>query len=162
MYPSDQVELVEYTASTQWDALLAVAEDWAKIDRSRREEDTSEEEASENWLADENEEGKSRCVRHTPHARERADILISQYSSALSDAPESDVPVERAGRLQSRYRERSQSEEAVRPAPKRRRVALASESEPEPEGEAGLPENKEEETQAQPNGEPSTSGYAPT
>ena len=42
----DELELVEYTASEQWDALLEVAKGWARMD-TRREADTSEEEDEE-------------------------------------------------------------------------------------------------------------------
>lgn len=49
---SDQIELVQYTASEQWDALLAVAEEWAKMDGMRREQETSEEENSEAFIDD--------------------------------------------------------------------------------------------------------------
>ena len=48
---SDELEIVQYTATTQWDALLAVAASWAKIDH-RPEQDTSEEEAEEAFLND--------------------------------------------------------------------------------------------------------------
>ncbi|KAI0774584.1 hypothetical protein C8Q74DRAFT_1201049 [Fomes fomentarius] len=54
--PRDELEVVERTATERWDALLAVATRWAKID-VRREEDTSEEEAEEEFIDDgENEE----------------------------------------------------------------------------------------------------------
>ncbi|KIP02108.1 hypothetical protein PHLGIDRAFT_310361 [Phlebiopsis gigantea 11061_1 CR5-6] len=46
----DDMDVIQFTASQQWDALLAVAERWAKIDR-RRELETSDEE-EENWLDD--------------------------------------------------------------------------------------------------------------
>ena len=48
---SDDLEIVQHTATTQWDALLEVAADWAKID-NRREQDTSEEEAEEGFIDD--------------------------------------------------------------------------------------------------------------
>lgn len=44
------MDVIQFTASQQWDALLAVAKRWAKIDR-RRELETSDEE-EENWLDD--------------------------------------------------------------------------------------------------------------
>lgn len=54
--PRDELEVVERTATERWDALLAVATRWAKVD-VRREEDTSEEEAEEEFIDDgENEE----------------------------------------------------------------------------------------------------------
>ncbi|PCH40808.1 hypothetical protein WOLCODRAFT_137011 [Wolfiporia cocos MD-104 SS10] len=50
--PRDEIETVQYTASQQWDALLEVAQAWAKMDL-RRQEDTSEEEAEEEFIDDE-------------------------------------------------------------------------------------------------------------
>lgn len=47
----DDMEVIQFTASQQWDALLTVANRWAKMDR-RRELETSEEEAEENWIDD--------------------------------------------------------------------------------------------------------------
>ncbi|OBZ70189.1 hypothetical protein A0H81_09699 [Grifola frondosa] len=47
----EDIEVVEYTASQQWDALLDVAKNWAKVDH-RREEDTSDEEAEEEFIDD--------------------------------------------------------------------------------------------------------------
>ncbi len=47
----DELDLVEYTASEQWDALLDVARRWAKMD-TRREADTSEEENEEEFIDD--------------------------------------------------------------------------------------------------------------
>lgn len=47
----DEPELVEYTASEQWDALLDVAKRWARMD-TRREGDTSEEEDEEEFIDD--------------------------------------------------------------------------------------------------------------
>ena len=47
----DEPELVEYTASEQWDALLDVAKKWARMD-TRREADTSEEEEEEEFIDD--------------------------------------------------------------------------------------------------------------
>ncbi|KAI0658488.1 hypothetical protein C8Q70DRAFT_1135073 [Cubamyces menziesii] len=50
----DEAELVQYTASEQWDALLDVARQWAKMD-VRRAESTSEEEDAEEFIDDEQE-----------------------------------------------------------------------------------------------------------
>ena len=47
----DELELVESTASEQWDAWLEVAKGWARMD-TRREADTSEEEDEEEFLDD--------------------------------------------------------------------------------------------------------------
>ena len=41
------MEIVEYTSSTQWDALLEVANASAKLDRGRRQVETSDEEEEE-------------------------------------------------------------------------------------------------------------------
>ncbi|PSR73696.1 hypothetical protein PHLCEN_2v10615 [Hermanssonia centrifuga] len=54
------LEVVRHTASTQWDALLEVAERWAKMDR-RRETDTSEEEAEEEFIDDATDAGYERA-----------------------------------------------------------------------------------------------------
>ena len=54
VYEKDEAELVQYTASEQWDALLDVARQWAKMD-VRRAESTSEEEDAEEFIDDEQE-----------------------------------------------------------------------------------------------------------
>ena len=51
----DDVEVIEQTASEQWDALLEVAQKWARMDVPR-EDDTSEEEAEEEFIDDGEEE----------------------------------------------------------------------------------------------------------
>lgn len=51
--PKNEMEVVEFTASQQWDALLEVAKQWAKIDR-RRELETSDEEGGDQFIDDEN------------------------------------------------------------------------------------------------------------
>lgn len=48
----DEIEIVQFTASQQWDALLEIAKAWAKVDLLRQE-DTSEEEAEEQFIDDE-------------------------------------------------------------------------------------------------------------
>ncbi|KAI0751106.1 hypothetical protein C8Q80DRAFT_1155544 [Daedaleopsis nitida] len=50
----DELEPLELTPSAQWDALLEVAKQWAKMD-VRREEDTTEEEAEEDFIESEQE-----------------------------------------------------------------------------------------------------------
>lgn len=54
-FDRDDVETIQHTASSQWDALLNVAARFAKIDH-RGAQDTSDEEASENFLDDEQSE----------------------------------------------------------------------------------------------------------
>lgn len=49
------MEVVRYTASSQWDELLKVARKFAKIDH-RGAQDTSEEEEEENFVDDETSE----------------------------------------------------------------------------------------------------------
>lgn len=49
--PRNETELVRYTPNQQWDGLLDVAKEWAKIDR-RPEDDTSEEDDEEAFLED--------------------------------------------------------------------------------------------------------------
>ncbi|CCM02334.1 uncharacterized protein FIBRA_04426 [Fibroporia radiculosa] len=56
--PRDEIEVVQYTASQQWDALLDVANSWAKMDL-RRHEDTSEEEAEEDFIDNGHPEARS-------------------------------------------------------------------------------------------------------
>ncbi|KAI0650420.1 hypothetical protein C8Q79DRAFT_900102 [Trametes meyenii] len=53
----DEAELIEFTASEQWDALLDVARQWARMD-VRREDDTTEEEDAEEFLDDGVEESR--------------------------------------------------------------------------------------------------------
>lgn len=60
--PKEDMETVEYTASQQWDALLDVARKWARIDH-RREMETSDEEAEEQFIDDDNDASEARCVR---------------------------------------------------------------------------------------------------
>jgi len=50
--PRKEVELVHYTATEQWDCMLEVVQDWAKVDR-RRANETSEEEDEEDFIKDE-------------------------------------------------------------------------------------------------------------
>ncbi|KAI9000711.1 hypothetical protein BD414DRAFT_542398 [Trametes punicea] len=59
----EEAELVQYTASEQWDALLDVAKQWAKMD-VRREEETTEEEDAEQFIDDELEETTSVHALH--------------------------------------------------------------------------------------------------
>ncbi|KAI0638506.1 hypothetical protein C8Q77DRAFT_1154138 [Trametes polyzona] len=58
--PKDEMEVVEFTASEQWDALLDVAKRWAKMD-VRREQATTEEEDAEDFI-DDDLEGTSRSA----------------------------------------------------------------------------------------------------
>ena len=55
----EDMEVVEYTASQQWDALLEVAKAWAKADR-RRELESSDEEAEEAFIDDGNGTSEAR------------------------------------------------------------------------------------------------------
>lgn len=57
----DEIEIVQFTASQQWDALLEIAKVWAKVDLLRQE-DTSEEEAEEQFIDDEPPDGSVRSV----------------------------------------------------------------------------------------------------
>jgi len=61
----DDIEKVVYTASTQWDELLDIANAFAKIDR-RRTEDTSEEEAEQDFLDDNPSETTAEPSHHEP------------------------------------------------------------------------------------------------
>jgi hypothetical protein len=58
----EDMESVDYTASQQWDALLEVAKAWARIDR-RRELESSDEEAEEQFIDDEDEKSETTYVR---------------------------------------------------------------------------------------------------
>jgi len=53
----DDIEIVPFTAQQQWDELLEVAKDFAEMDR-RGEQETSEEEAEENFIDDENPDAR--------------------------------------------------------------------------------------------------------
>ena len=59
----DDMEVVEFTSATQWDALLEVAKKSAKLDRRRGDMDTSEEEEEEervNGFIDDEESEEAR------------------------------------------------------------------------------------------------------
>lgn len=58
----DEIEIVQFTASQQWDALLEIAKAWAKVDLLRQE-DTSEEEAEEQFIDDEPPDADVSSVR---------------------------------------------------------------------------------------------------
>ncbi|GJE84553.1 hypothetical protein PsYK624_006290 [Phanerochaete sordida] len=55
----DDLETVDYLASDQWDALLDVAKQWAKMDRRRGEIGTSDEEQQEEFIDDGRETSES-------------------------------------------------------------------------------------------------------
>ena len=63
--PKDELEPVDYTASEQWDALLDIAKQWAKIDR-RRELESTDEEEEEQFIDDERGTSEARLVRLCP------------------------------------------------------------------------------------------------
>jgi len=80
--PRDEVELVHYTPNQQWDELLEVAEEWAKMDR-RRADDTSEEEDEEEFINDESTDASSSAALDAPN-------------TSKETTPESDMAVDRA------------------------------------------------------------------
>ncbi|KAH9833761.1 uncharacterized protein C8Q71DRAFT_772431 [Rhodofomes roseus] len=84
--PRDEIDIVQYTASQQWDDLLEVAKAWAKMDL-RRQADTSEEEAEEEFIDDELPNGDASSVR-------------SGSENPIATSPEPEEPVD-AGPLPS-------------------------------------------------------------
>ncbi|CDO69918.1 hypothetical protein BN946_scf184568.g4 [Trametes cinnabarina] len=60
-----EAEPVEFTASQQWDALLDIAKEWAKMD-VRREDDTTEEEDAEDFIDDGQEETSAAASEPVP------------------------------------------------------------------------------------------------
>ncbi|KAL6307143.1 hypothetical protein BKA93DRAFT_823606 [Sparassis latifolia] len=116
VWPRDEPEAIQYTASQQWDALLDVAKDWACMDH-RREDDTSEEEAEEEFIDDGIPDATSSEVS-APHDQD-----------PLATSPEPEVEPKP---------QELDFEPGVRASPKRRR-AVTLESSPEPD-DAAAPE----------------------
>jgi len=79
--PRKDVESVRYTATQQWDELLQIGQDWAKMDRSRADE-TSEEEAEEDFIKDESTNASSSATSKSPNTSRR-------------NTPDSDMAVDR-------------------------------------------------------------------
>ncbi|CAL1700228.1 unnamed protein product [Somion occarium] len=63
-HPRDEVEMIRYTASSQWDALLKIAAKFASMDH-RGVEDTSEEEDEEKFVNDDSSELTSQLSQPT-------------------------------------------------------------------------------------------------
>ncbi|PIL37436.1 hypothetical protein GSI_01130 [Ganoderma sinense ZZ0214-1] len=125
----DELELVEYTASEQWDALLEVAKQWARMD-TRREADTSEEEDEEEFLDDGENEISTTASEH----------MLAPFNP-LETSPE---PEQADGSV-------PQAEPQISPSRLRRRTVVETprtSSEPEPEAEAqgsnGVPQQEAE------------------
>jgi hypothetical protein len=55
--PRDEIQLIQYTARTQWDKLLDIAKAWGAID-IRGEEETSDEEEEEAFIDDSDEDAR--------------------------------------------------------------------------------------------------------
>lgn len=72
---------MHYTATQQWDELLEIAQQWAKMDR-RRADETSEEEDEEEFIDD-----NTRYIAHSTKLQEYRLNECIITSSALSDAP---------------------------------------------------------------------------
>ncbi|KAI0832754.1 hypothetical protein BC628DRAFT_1415008 [Trametes gibbosa] len=89
-YEREEIELIQYTASEQWDALLNVANRWARLD-VRRAESSSEEEDADEFIHDDTEEQSSTTasepgpLESTPdppeHIRQQNSELPLQVSS---------------------------------------------------------------------------------
>lgn len=87
--PRDEIEVVQYTASQQWDSLLEVAKIWAKMDM-RREVETSEEEAEDEFLDDSPPEvntSSSRSGSLNPPAEPGASSPVQQAMPDSVDLP---------------------------------------------------------------------------
>jgi len=79
--PRKDVELVHYTATQQWDDLLEIIQEWAKMDR-RRAEETSDEEDEEKFIKDESTNASSSASSESPN-------------TSRGSTPESDLAVDR-------------------------------------------------------------------
>jgi len=80
--PRDELEIVHRTANQQWDELLELAEEWAKMDRQRRAAETDEEDEEE-FINDDSTHASSSAQSEAPS--------VSKESN-----PESDMSVDRA------------------------------------------------------------------
>ncbi|KAH9927264.1 uncharacterized protein B0H18DRAFT_875830, partial [Fomitopsis serialis] len=78
--PRDEIEIVQYTASQQWDDLLDVAKAWAKMDL-HRQPDTSDEEVEEKFIEDERPDDEASSAR-------------SASENPLATSPEPEEPVD--------------------------------------------------------------------
>ncbi|KAL7282639.1 hypothetical protein ACG7TL_004112 [Trametes sanguinea] len=104
----EEAEPVEFTASEQWDALLDVAKQWAKMD-VRREEDTTEEEDAEEFIDDEQEETSTTVSGPAP---------ANPLESSPEPQPEAD--------------QRQDTAPLTPPRLRKRRIVSTSSPEPEP------------------------------
>ncbi|KAI0677232.1 hypothetical protein C8Q78DRAFT_1073954 [Trametes maxima] len=115
----DDADLVEFTASEQWDALLDVARQWAKMD-VRRVDDTTEEEDAEDFIDDGTEESSTAGSESGP-------------AKPPESSPEPSVE-----------QRRGVSTTPLTPSRLRKRRAVMSPTagtpEPEEDGEAAIPE----------------------
>lgn len=84
--PRAEVQLVHYTATQQWDELLEIAQQWAKMDR-RRADETSEEEDEEEFIDD-----NTRYITHSTklhgHRLNECIILVRLYCQMHPTHPE--------------------------------------------------------------------------
>ena len=69
----EDVETIQYTASSQWDVLLNIAARFAKMDH-RGTQDTSDEEASDRFIDDE-----QRCEESGQLVRRASGLLFVQW-----------------------------------------------------------------------------------
>jgi len=81
--PRDDLELIQYTPTQQWDALLEVAGEWANLDRRRPSVGTSDEEDEEEFINDNSTNASSSASSEAPDASKES-------------TPESDMHVDRA------------------------------------------------------------------
>ncbi|KAI0722639.1 hypothetical protein C8Q76DRAFT_719590 [Earliella scabrosa] len=128
----DDVEVIEQTASEQWDALLEVAQKWARMDVPRAD-DTSEEEAEEEFIDDGEEED-------TGKEEETDTRTIASDGTATTNPLETSPELEAAPQTQYRLRRRS--------------VVITPVASPEPEDPP--PQATADPSTPQGNGAPST------
>jgi len=123
--PREEIEIVQYTASQQWDDLLDVAKAWAKMDL-HRQPDSSDEEVEEEFIEDERPDGEASSAR-------------SASENPLATSPEPEEPVDaepRPGTPQPTV-----VEPPTTPSNKKRRIAFSPESSPLSQPNSAEPED---------------------
>lgn len=99
-FKREEIETVKYTASQQWDELLEVAKAWAKVDR-RREAETSEEEAEEEFIDDGQTEASTSEASASQQAPEPEEAPPGPPESEPEDVPVTPARRKRAVALES-------------------------------------------------------------
>ncbi|KAI0329536.1 hypothetical protein GY45DRAFT_1324815 [Cubamyces sp. BRFM 1775] len=143
----EDAEVVQFTASEQWDALLDVAKQWAKMD-VRRAESTSEEEDAEEFI-DDGQETSTTASEPAPH-----NPLASSPEPATQG--EQDTAPETPGRLRKRRAattptpEPGPSERGEQPEAGPSNTAVADQANPEDPGDTTQPTSPTSPTQRTP------------